>query len=268
MKFALLLLPVLFICSCKKSDSSSSSTTTAAVNGSAPFLWSGADFPKDLKISVDFNASETTNITDMGDAWENAYSPAEDFFNFPAGTTPEITTGLSALDSLRDSVMGVYKTTPWPDSLPGSALAITQIFGLRHNIGSGSEYVDILHADILVNYYNHCFQTGDVGTCYDLQTVILHEYGHFLGLKHRTDVATASTIMYPSIGTGFAAAKRAPRSADVTSLTSLYQSSTNPWALMPSRAPADEGQEVKIIIELHADGTCVHRENGVVTHLH
>jgi len=255
MKWYLLFIPLLTLSSCNKS--SSSSTTTAASSSTAPYLWSQADFPKELSLSVDFDAQESTNIHDMSSAWDNAFSPAKTFFNFNA-TTPEISSTITSLDELRDNIMGVYKTTTWPSTLPESALAITQIFGLRHNTGSASEYVDILHADILVNYDNHSFQTGDTGASYDLQTVILHEMGHFLGLKHRTDISSSSTIMYPSISTGFAAAKRAPRSADVTAMTSLYETTPHSLALMPISA----GEEVRIIVELHADGRCIHKESG------
>jgi hypothetical protein len=174
------------------------------------------------------------------------------------------------MDTLYDNVMGVYKTTSWPDGLPTSALAVTQIFGRRYNTGSASEFVNIEHADILVNYEIFNFDTADAGSGYDLRTVVLHEMGHFLGLQHNTSVPRAQSIMYPSISsTEF---KRFPLQVDINDMANKYSiamggggggaiaamSATDAHVVDESKPH----EAIKILIELHADGSCIHKVNG------
>lgn len=252
-------------------------TTSGNINANAPYLWSDKAFPKKISISTAFTEAEVTNITDMSTAWKTAVEDKRTFFAYEA-ETPEITNSVNSMDSLLDNVMGIYKTTHWPPSLPGSALAVTQIFGRRYNIGSEKEFVNIEHADILVNYHIHRFDTSDSGPNYDLRTVILHEMGHFLGLQHKSTYSDPSeSIMYPSIGS--TTAKRAPRSIDAADMASKY-GITLDAAVTPTAAamvkrpveykvdPRETGEMVKILIELHADGECVHKMNGTIYQRH
>jgi hypothetical protein len=212
----------------------------------------------------------------MTTAWESGLSDKKNFFNHSA-TTPEVDQANMDLDALGDdSVTGVYKIQHWPLELPSSALAVTQIFGRRFNVGDADEYVRIEHADILVNdnLYNFRTSTDGSSNTYDLQTVVLHEMGHFLGLSHKS--YGANSIMVPSIGSSTVA--RAPTNIDVGDIASKYSislgtgSSSAIIAEKPlfkySAKPGDTGTKIKMLIELHANGECVHRENGVVTERH
>jgi hypothetical protein len=241
------------------------------INASAPYLWSNGAFPRYLEISNDFTDDEVDNIRDMADGWETAVSGQKDFFNHTRRTA-EVSASNLNLDNLGDdNVNGIYKITHWPTALRGSALAVTQIFGRRFNIGARNEYVRIEHADVLINENLYNFRTtGNTdGFNFDLQTVVLHELGHFLGLTHKT----GNTVMVTSIGEG--TNNRAPTSVDRADLADKYGAAL---PLMPGGSgiaaaktnyvPSGAGQQVKIMIELLTDGSCVHSENGVVVRRH
>jgi hypothetical protein len=251
-----ILLLALLACNASKTQN----TSTGAINASAPYKWT-ATFPRTMAVSQDFDANEHTAIQLMSTAWKSSVSNTVTWISYGADTSE---VALTNLDALYDGVMGIYKSAHWPSNLPGSALAVTQIFGRRYNTGSSTEFVNIEHADILVNYDFYTFDTVDAGPGYDLRTVVLHEMGHFLGLQHKASSSNSTlSIMYPSIGS--TEAKRAPKSLDISDISSKYgiaSSSANP-AAMAQRVKyeiksGDVGEPVKIIYELHADGKCVH----------
>ena len=255
----------------------SKEVVTTSANSSAPYKWSNLSTPKEISIASSFTADEVTNIVEMSDAWKSALGEKE-FFIY-SDRTPEITNSISSMDSLLDDVMGVYKTTHWPPSLYRSALAVTQIFARRYNIGSDSEFVKIEHADILVNYDNHRFDTTDSGPNYDLRTVILHEMGHFLGLNHKSEKSDKNaSVMYPSITSDVN--KRFPKDIDIADIASKYNISLSSGVSPTARAmvrrpsvkyeadPQDPGVMVKILFELRADGECEHKMDGAIYERH
>lgn len=262
-------------------------SASGSPNADAPYIWRNKTFPKTLNISDDFSATERSNITSMAAAWSSAVNNEKTFFAF--GSLVSNKSNIVSPDDLYDNEFGVYKTTSWPDDIPDSALAVTQIFGRRYNVGSADEYVAIEHADILVNYdsvkgYEFDSVDDDDLAGYDLRTVVLHEMGHFLGLGHiptytRRESAysafsladyKASSVMYPSISSS--EEKRVPQTRDRNDIYYKYLGGSSAGAAVTagtqSYQPRDAGLESRIILELHADGTCVHKENGTVLKRH
>lgn len=274
MRFAALLLSVLAV-GCNSSVKTDKATI-GALNSSSPYVWLNYNAPKSLGVSTEFNPDEKAAIQAMGAAWDTAVNDRKTFFTGYADTT-EITTGISDLRNLYDGVLGIYRTRPWPSSLPGSALAVTQIFGRRYNVGTSTEFTSIEHADILVNYQFYNYDTAPTGPGFDFQTVILHEMGHFIGLQHK-DASSGrnASVMYPSIDS--MENKRVPTNTDASDLASKYSINmflTANSALATGARPSphqiqegDQGEPLRILLELHADGNCVHRENGVEVHRH
>jgi Matrixin len=272
MKNWLLIITLMGLYGCNSSTSEESDVTSGKINAAAPYMWPISAFPHQLKISTAFTSDESAAMVEMGSAWESSISNRVDFFNMNA-TTSELAADFN-LDALgSDGISGIYKIENWPTSLNGSALAVTQIFGRRFNIGTAEEYVSIQHADILVNYDYFSYRTSDPGAVgtYDLKTVILHEMGHYLGLGHRY----GSSVMIPSVGSS--TKNQAPKLSDVTDLFDRYQLGTPTngqsqmiAALKPGYEPKnnDQGQEMKMLIELNANGECRHILNGKLTHLH
>lgn len=284
MKSLLALLTLVILNSCTPVQDIVPKTSGGAINSSAPFLWYSSAFPIDLRISNDFSAEEVSNIRAMTAAWETAVNNQRDFFT-DTNRTDEVSSPSMNLDTIaEDSVFGVYKIIHWPLDLSSSALAVAQLLGVRHNVGTPNEHVRIVYADILLNEHLYDFRTGGGpdGVKYDLQTVMLHELGHFLGLLHKTgDLnldnkidAKDTTVMAPSIGTD--TTLRTPTSdIDAKDLANKYgikllSSSVSSMSSSKTKKyiPTDQGKKVKIIMELMPDGECIHKEDGFVTKRH
>jgi len=274
MKIALILLNLIVLSACVPAKLETE-ITSGNINKDAPFEWSGSSFPRHLQISEQFTKDESDDIEAMGAAWETALESRKNFFEHGESRAVEVSSPNLNLDNLgKDGVNGIYKILHWPSSLPATALAVTQIFGRRYNIGSPDEYVRIEHADILLNADLYLYRTDDLQDTdkYDLKTVMLHEMGHFLGLGHKY----GDTVMVPTIGTK--TNKRSPTHIDIGDLSSKYGitllSNMNSNLALGGKkktyAPkaGDEGLEVKVLIELMADGECVHKENGATIGRH
>ncbi len=256
-------------------NSKTASVTSGSVSQTAPYIWDGPNFPKNVKISTAFtDPGETAKITEMATAWDSAMNNQVQFFNFIIGTESEKTNSISGPNQLRDNVFGIYKAANWPYPEYPDALAITQIFAIRYNSGSSNEYVAIQEADIIMNDENFDFDTG--GFDYDFRTVLLHEMGHFLGLQHKPrDYNRNNTVMYPSIYSY--ETKRIPQTIDKQDLSEKYNivlpltaggSAITSDPVSYTKKPGDAGEVVKVILELRANGDCIHRMDGVETERH
>jgi predicted Zn-dependent protease len=76
----------------------------------------------------------------------------------------------------------------------------------------------ITEADILIDAKNFTFSsTGAMPGQVDMQSLVLHEFGHALGLKHVTSV---TSVMVPTLAYDYL--RRAPQDFDLTSLKCEY----------------------------------------------
>lgn len=256
---------LLMLTACEAPDSGLMSRQPAGYSDGIPSKWKGGlnAFPLNLEISEDFESYELVAIDNAAESWSESVDDATQFFN-----TQNVKPNKSYqnVNNYQDSVMGIYKLDAWPQSLSSTALAVTQLFGYRKD-----DHVEIYHADILVNFDNFQFKTSEHEFGYDLETVILHEMGHFLGLYHENSSVNDS-VMYPSIGRWDI--NRTPKVNDIQKLKSKYSigmitPQSKNAAMTPLEANTQNpSEEVSLILELNADGKCRHYLNGELIHEH
>ena len=276
----------------KEAATRKSSGASAPFNSeTTPVKWSSSALSGGLDVRIgdalanDFVAADLDSdgddpIEQMLKQWNSASSLT--MFKVPANTTTNIDPG--NLNSFKnDGVLGIYRSDSWFSNVSGQALAVTQYFGYRRNIGQSNEYVELYHADIIINYRDYNFSTNaNSNSDYDLHSVVLHELGHLIGLSHVSSFSTSS-VMQPYLS--IFDSVRTISTYDKNSVQSLYGVSslnagngfqvttsaitTNPAPKkLPKSAREDENGEVRGVIELRADGKCHHYENGKHVHVH
>lgn len=237
--------------------------------------WNSAFLPLNLKISSDFsgdfnNADQVSGlnlIEQMAKNWNDSV-PGTALFQVPFSSTSS--TGNTALTNFRDSEIGIYKSFNWFSNVSPNALAITQFYGVVRSDGRLGTYIDLTHADIIMNYrdFGTSFSmNGNSFLDYDVPTIILHEMGHLLGLCHES---YATSIMAPY----YINTQRSLKSFDSSKISALYLNNQNysPFtaktATSKTNISSPIGSEVSGIIELNANGHCRHFVDGKLVHEH
>lgn len=215
-------------------------------DGTIPLRWDTANLPLSMKVSDSFSATASQSIETMKLEWNQSGAAATFFAPNTATTTNK---NFATMDSFFDSELGIYWIENWYSEVGSSALAVTQFFAARRNVGTANEYMEIVHADILFNADFSFSINGTMGS-YDLPSVALHELGHVLGLKHES---TTTSIMYPYLGAGVL--HRALQAIDKSNISELYGSSRVNSAMTISvdaleTVPAEEGAIVRGIVEI------------------
>lgn len=248
MKYTLFLsFIVLFGCQpTEESADLSPNTTTKSSASVEPTKWSSIDaFPLKINFGSDFNQIENNALESATSSWNSLNLNAITYFE----TGKSNFSTRNNLDEFKDGELGIYKIYNWPDDMPGTALAVTQIFGKRSSGG----FIKIDHADILINYDFFDFSADDSSWGYDLETVVVHELGHLLGLYHENTSADHS-VMYPTISRY--RFNRTPHEHDAENLSEKYPLTISK-SVIAEATSTDE--EVVLVLELHADGTEVRR---------
>ncbi len=220
--------------------------------------------------AADDDASGDNPVGQMMKHWNNTGTYT--FFQVPSSTIANVEhTDVS--NYINDGEMGIYLHSTWFPNISSSALAITQYSGVRRQVGWPTEWVELTHADIIVNSLSYTFSTDPLSTVdYDITSVILHELGHFIGLPHQ--MSGAPSVMSPFLS--LLDSSRNPLSADISSLQSLYNliplqrqlKAHNLKILNSSGSQPGEGEYVLGIIELRSDGQCLHYENNKLVQQH
>jgi hypothetical protein len=176
----------------------------------------------------------------------------------------------ASISQFRDSTFGIYKSANWFSDVSSSALAITQFYGYVRSDASLGTYVDLTHADIIMNYRDYGTMFGTTNSAaYDIPTVVLHEMGHFLGLCHERYTGIPLSVMEPYYDPSSIHRNLLPN--DKTKITNLYINNTVSAMLARTSAnaiTAPAGTPIRGIVELRADGRCLHYINDKLVYEH
>lgn len=256
-KIVFILTFLLFNLSCGvQQEASDGSRQSTSINYSTTTSrWdSSSVFPLNLRTDENFTNEELDALGQAAQNWSESISNELTLFEISNQDTAK-----SSLTAYDDNKFGIYKAHNWPAALPQTALAVTQIFGTRINEGKSSEYIRIDHADIIINYENFTFTTDSKSWGYDLETVVVHEMGHFLGLYHDNSSKELS-VMYPTI-TSYTD-NRYPKDNDTSNIKAKYLSNRSGRSAIPEQKI--EGSRVEILFELYPDGKELMKINGKI----
>lgn len=241
-------------------------------NDSTPLSWNPIALqstPLDVKISEDYDDEIENNIHPalaMMTTWNNTIN--FNFFNVSGSFVAN--KDLDSLASYQDGELGIYKSYKWFDDVTSDAIAVTQYFAYRRDSPFGGSYYEIVHADIILNYSDFSFSktTPAHPLMYDINTVLLHELGHLLGLSHSSSL---SSVMFPSLSEG--EMKRTPSNQEKSKLSLLYkgQVSALTKGTMPSSGAMGTEENPILyrgIIELSPDHKCRHYFNNKLEQEH
>jgi MYXO-CTERM domain-containing protein len=196
---------------CRTTTSKAPAGYNPAVSGcwtdGVPLAWSVSRVPYAVSstASTQVSVADATRVADLAFSAWNATScatksPAIDAFDDGPIAVPTGLEGdaLVAWASCSDSAscdpaahdVIVFDDEAWPYSDPVNTLALTTV---TYGVDDGR----IFEAYTEVNSAEHQLTTSEPppagGSTYDLQAILTHEAGHFLGLAHATE---STSIMY------------------------------------------------------------------------
>lgn len=267
MKTLLFLFTFTLLFSACKQKTTTTQSALGSITGSCLIgKWSDSRLPLAIKLSSEFAgdivpAHEVNGLNrfeQVAQAWNVAATPKTLLtVPFPVAAT----TGYADAASFKDAEIGIYKSHQWFTGVSSGAIAITQFYGVVTSSAGLGQYIDLTHADIMVNYrdFGSNVVMANAGYfTYDLPTIVLHELGHLVGLCHET---VRPSIMAPH----YVATQRSLYQFDKDIIKNIYIDGVITKNNNTNALSMPLGSEVKGTIELHADGKCIHYMNGKKT---
>jgi hypothetical protein len=180
--------------------------------GIGPFLfWDDAYFPIPYFIAVLSFRTHPEYVTAIDSSFGTWRSPGEIKVDFMAMGCSS--TSRNENDGINNIVL---VTQNWP--YDSAAIAVTRNFYIANNSSRGGQ---ILDSDILFNGVDHQFTTSGEAGKHDIQNIITHEIGHFLGLGHEVVPKDTDATMYEVANTG-EINKRSLNSNDLGGIRAAY----------------------------------------------
>lgn len=248
-----------------KGQESSASRDLASTGGCLTGKWPESSLPLQISLSrgITTNSGEITDLQDTAMAWHNSAGSTNGLVRPTFSMVDNLEYGDPR--SYKDGTIGIYKSANWFASITSRPLAITQYYGYIKESAQLGKYVELTHADIILNYkdYGDNFKFNNGG--FDVPTIVLHEFGHLFGLCHTEARVVKNSVMEPS----YSFQVRTLYTFDVDLISELYGNKVIGQGVEPSLA-ADSlkkkavstkhqvGDEIRAVVELQADGLCQH----------
>ncbi len=212
--------------------------------GTGPFLyWQPDYFPIPYYISMPSFANNQALVEAVDASFASWRAPEDVRLEFlPMGcttTTENRNDGINAI---------IYQTNHW--EFDTDALAITRNFYVS---GVGARAGLILDTDILINGFNHPYATDGTPTAHDMQNIVTHEVGHFIGLGHETDPKDIDATMFDSAMEG-ETKKRTLGPTDMQILFEAYGGVGQKYSQFPSTAACTVEQQTLSCLSVHRNG--------------
>jgi hypothetical protein len=164
---------------------------------------------------TDFSTSEEAAITAAADSWNTFFTASQNHSMIKYGTasSPNVS---SIADPATGGVLpcagqgiisagangtfsgnvAIYKVSRWPTRYVSGAIALTSFcYTANANTKTSSSYPYFFTAIIELNY-QYFFTSGQKQP--DMQSILLHEFGHLVGLDHACEYTTKAG--YPNCG--------------------------------------------------------------------
>jgi len=265
-----LILTTLISCNAQKNGTSNLSTVPASEVSKLPMRWADASLPLTVfmgdTMMAEVAGTDDGNGHNLIEQMEKQWNDADPSRNYFEISTTHSNTNLNYTDlnNYLDGEIGIYKSTNWFSFIGAGVLAVTSYLG--ENRGS---YVRLSHADIIMNYRDYTFTNNEANNSnYDLPSVILHELGHMIGLKH-TESSVIPSVMQPTLGASDV--KRNVTAYDISYITSNYNNTPAALVANPLALTTLDEEQPKYIhgyIELRTDGNCYHYQNKKLVEVH
>jgi hypothetical protein len=201
-----------------------------------------------LKVVIEDKISSYMAPEVLNDVFSEWNSTVSDFVFY---STPEITRANIDSNNLsdyrNDPSFGIYHVTNWASELGENTIAVTaNYYNTKGILKDGINYYQLVHSDILINFLHHSFSSVGEPNRFDLPSVLVHELGHMIGMRHAPYEypdsvmrRTASVIVF----------FRNLTSYDIDTARNFYEIE------IPQDVIVSEGSEQLIIHRLLADGT-------------
>ncbi len=195
--------------------------------GSGPFLfWDDSYFPIPYFVSATTFAGLPNFIPAIDaslNTWRNVGGTKFDFLAMGCST---------AVKNENDGINNVvFITRDWP--FDSAAIAITRNFYVS---GSSSKSGMILDSDILLNSVNHSFTTTNEPGKHDIQNIVTHEAGHFLGLGHEQGPSPDADATMYAVASPNEFKKRTLHADDRAGILAAYAGAGNKFSAGPTTA--------------------------------